>query len=252
MLDRIVDERWLRAAGVVGLFPANAVGDDIEVYTDETRTVGADRAAPTAPAGRAPRRRPAPVAGRLRRAASETGLRDYVGAFAVTAGLGSTREGRRVQGGPRRLQRDPARVAGRPARRGVRRAACTSGCAPSSGATRPTRRSTNADLLKERYAGIRPAPGYPACPEHTEKQTLWELLDVKAAHRHRAHREHGDVAGRLGQRLVLRAPAVAVLRPSAGSAATRSSDYARAQGLDARARPRSGCRPNLGYRSDDE
>ena len=69
----------------------------------------------------------------------------------------------------------------------------------------------NADLIKERYRGIRPAPGYPACPDHTEKQTLWELLDVEAAHRHRAHRVDGDVAGRR--------------RSPAGTSPTRESQY---------------------------
>ncbi len=68
MLDSVVDEKWLSASGVIGLFPANAVGDDIEVYTDEKRGDAAHHAAPAAPAVRAPPRHPAPFAGRLRRA----------------------------------------------------------------------------------------------------------------------------------------------------------------------------------------
>ena len=59
------------------------------------------------------------------------------------------------------------------------RSGCTSGCARSSGATPPDEQLDNEGLIKEQYDGIRPAPGYPACPEHTEKATLWELLDVE-------------------------------------------------------------------------
>ena len=75
MLDRIIEEKWLRANGVLGLFPANAVGDDIEVYTDDVAHRGAHDAAPPAPAGRAPRRRTQPVAGRLRGAPGDRAAR---------------------------------------------------------------------------------------------------------------------------------------------------------------------------------
>ena len=87
MLDRMADEKWLRADGVVGLFPANAVGDDIEVYTDETRSSAAATLFTLRQQGEhregVPNRALADFV-----APKETGLRDHVGAFAVTAGLG--------------------------------------------------------------------------------------------------------------------------------------------------------------------
>ena len=110
----------------------------------------------------------------------ETGLPDYVGAFAVTAGLGAAGPDRGVQARPSTTtarscwSRWPT---GWPRRSP---SGCTSGSAPSSGATSPTSDLDNVGLIKEKYDGIRPAPGYPACPDHTEKQTIWELLDVEA------------------------------------------------------------------------
>ena len=169
MLDRIIDEKWLTAAGVFGLFPANAVDDDdIEVYTDETRTEVLTDAAPGAPADRAPRGRAAPLAGRLRRARRRPALRDYVG------GVRGDRRARqrrakiaRVQGGARRLQRDPARVAGRPAGRGVRRAAARAGAHRVLGlpARRgPRQRVADQGELRRHPPGARatrPAPSTP-------------------------------------------------------------------------------------------
>jgi 5-methyltetrahydrofolate--homocysteine methyltransferase len=178
MLDRIVEERWLTANGVVGLFPANAVGDDIEVYLDERRG------------------EPHAVLHQLRQqgehrpgvpnrcladfvAPKETGIRDYVGLFAVTAGLGAAD---RIAEFKRDLDdysgillesladRLAEAFAERMHER-VRRELW--GYAPDE-------HLDNRQLIKEQYAGIRPAPGYPASPDHTEKQTLWNLLDVTA------------------------------------------------------------------------
>ena len=180
MLDQIVEEKWLRANGVFGLFPANQVdGDDIEVYTDESRTRRADDPAPAAAADRGPRRLAAQVAGRLRRAQGDRAARlrrRLRGHRRPRLG----RAGRGVQEGQRRLQRDPAGVAGRPARRGVRRAAARAGAQGVLGLrARRAPRQRRADRREVRTASG-PAPGYPACPEHTEKQTIWELLDVEA------------------------------------------------------------------------
>ena len=126
MLDRLIKEKWLTANGVIGFFPANAVGDDIEVYTDETRTEVLTTLHNLRQQGEhrdgVPNRSLADFV-----APKDTGLADYVGAFAVTAGLGSAGQDRRVQGGQRRLQRDPAGVARRPAGRGVRRADARAG-----------------------------------------------------------------------------------------------------------------------------
>ena len=95
-------------------------------------------------------------------------------------------------------------------------------------------------------SGIRPAPGYPACPDHTEKRTLWELLDVEAQHRHRAHRVDGDVAGRRGLRLVLLATRSRSTSSSAGSAATRSRTTPSARAGRC-AEAERWLSPNLGY-----
>ena len=120
MLDTLIKEKWLTANGVIGFFPANAVGDDIEVYTDETRTEVLTTLHNLRQQGEHRDGIPNRSLGDFI-APKDTGLADYVGAFAVTTGLGSRRQDRRVQGGQRRLQRDPAGVARRPAGRGVRR-----------------------------------------------------------------------------------------------------------------------------------
>ncbi len=177
MLDRIVDERWLTAKGVVGLFPANAVGDDVEVYLDERRgeahavlhhlrQQGAHRPG-------VPNRCLADYV-----APKETGLKDYVGLFAVTAGLGTHERIEQFKAeiddySGILLESLADRLAEAFAERlheRVRRELW--GYAPDE-------HLDQRELLKEQYAGIRPAPGYPASPDHTEKQTLWDLLDVE-------------------------------------------------------------------------
>jgi 5-methyltetrahydrofolate--homocysteine methyltransferase len=178
MLDRLVAEGWLTANGVVGLFPANSVGDDIEVYLDESR------GEPTAVLHQL-RQQGAHRPGVPNRsladyvAPKETGIRDYVGLFAVTAGHG-TQE--RIAEFKKELDdysgillesladRLAEAFAERMHER-VRREFW--GYAPDE-------HLDNRQLIKEQYAGIRPAPGYPASPDHTEKRTLWDLLDVTA------------------------------------------------------------------------
>ena len=177
MLDQLIEEKWLRANGVIGLFPANAVNeDDIEVYADESRTEVIANLLNLRQQGEHREGIPNRSLGDFV-APKETGLHDYVGAFAVTAGLGSTEK---VAEFKEKLDDYSAillesladRLAEAFAERlheRVRREFW--GYAPDESL------SSNA-LIGEKYAGIRPAPGYPACPEHTEKQTLWELLDV--------------------------------------------------------------------------
>jgi 5-methyltetrahydrofolate--homocysteine methyltransferase len=178
MLDTVTAEGWLQANGVFGLFPANAVdGDDIEVYTDETRT--AVRATlhqlrqQTEGRDGAPRKSLADFV-----APRSTGLRDHVGAFAVTAGLGAAD---RVAAFKKEhddysailLESLADRLAEAFAERLHQRVRTEFwGYAPDES-------MSNEALIAERYTGIRPAPGYPACPEHTEKQTIWQLLDVE-------------------------------------------------------------------------
>jgi 5-methyltetrahydrofolate--homocysteine methyltransferase len=178
MLDKIIAERWLTASGVIGLFPANAVGDDIEVYTDErrreVRTTLHQLRQQTEHRPGVPHRSLADYV-----APKEIGLPDYVGAFAVTAGIGIEAKIAEFKAAlddysAILLESLADRLAEAFAERMHQRVRTEFwGYAPDE-------RLSNADLIKERYAGIRPAPGYPACPEHTEKQTLWGLLDVEA------------------------------------------------------------------------
>ncbi len=146
MLARIIEGRWLTANGVVGCCPANTVNDDdIEIYTDESRTRGRADLARPAPAERA--------AGRRRRDAAQPLPRRFHRAEGLGRGRlhrpvrGDGRPRRRQEGAavrsrPRRLQRDHAEGAGRPARRSLRRSAAPARAHASCGATRPTRRST--------------------------------------------------------------------------------------------------------------
>ncbi|WP_245753422.1 methionine synthase [Geodermatophilus ruber] len=179
MLDRIVEEKWLRANGVFGLFPANRVdGEDIEVYTDESRTAVRTTLhqlrQQTAGRDGSPRKSLADFV-----APRETGLRDHVGAFAVTAGLGCAErvaEFKQANDDYSAIMLEALadRLAEAFAERlheRVRREFW--GYAADE-------RLDNDALIAEKYRGIRPAPGYPACPEHTEKRTIWELLDVEA------------------------------------------------------------------------
>ncbi|MEO7131221.1 MAG: vitamin B12 dependent-methionine synthase activation domain-containing protein, partial [Dermatophilaceae bacterium] len=176
MIDQAIEHGWLRAAGVIGLFPANAIGEDIEVYLDESRSEphvvlhhlrqqGQHRAG-------IPNRSLSDYV-----APKETGLRDYIGGFAVTAGLGAAERVAEFRAdlddynaillesvGDRLAEAFAERLHER-----VRKELW--GFAPDE-------HFDNQELIKEAYQGIRPAPGYPACPEHTEKQTLWGLLDV--------------------------------------------------------------------------
>ena len=178
MLDRLIGEKWLRAAGVFGLFPANRVGDDMEVYTDETRGTVRTRLHHLRQQGQhregVPNRSLADFV-----APKRTGLEDYVGAFAVTAGHGSAEHVARFKAdlddySAILLESLADRLAEAFAERLHQRVRAEFwGFAADE-------KLDNTDLIAERYTGIRPAPGYPACPDHTEKQTLWDLLDVEA------------------------------------------------------------------------
>ncbi|QDP96765.1 methionine synthase [Microlunatus elymi] len=178
LMDKIISEGWLRANAVFGLFPANAVGDDIEVYADEHRTRVRTRLHQLRQQSEhrdgVPHRSLADYV-----APADTGLRDYVGAFAVTAGLGAQDKIAEFKAdlddySAILLESLADRLAEAFAERLHQRVRTEFwGYAPDE-------ELSNAELIKEQYAGIRPAPGYPACPEHTEKQTIWELLDVRA------------------------------------------------------------------------
>ena len=174
LLERIVADRTLRADAVVGFWPANAVGDDIVVWRD------AERAEPRA-TFRTLRQQMAKRDGRPNLALADfvaprdSGVEDFVGAFAVTAGHGVDEMVARFEAAhddysaimARALADRLAEAFAERLHERVRRELW--GYAPDEALT-------NADLLAERYQGIRPAPGYPACPDHSEKATLFELL----------------------------------------------------------------------------
>jgi 5-methyltetrahydrofolate--homocysteine methyltransferase len=177
LLDRIVRERLLTARGVFGLFPAASVGDDIQLYR------GADRTQPFATIHTL-RQQMAKPPGRPNLALAdyvaprEFGVLDHVGAFAVTAGHGvdplvAEFEGRHDDYNAILAKALADRLAEAFAERlheRVRREFW--GYAGSE-------TLENSELIREAYQGIRPAPGYPACPDHTEKGTIFDLLDVE-------------------------------------------------------------------------
>ncbi|HBJ73000.1 MAG TPA: methionine synthase, partial [Actinobacteria bacterium] len=179
MLDRIIDEKWLKASGVIGLFPANTVNDDdIEVYTDDSRTKILQTLREVRQQSEhregIPHRSLADFV-----APKDSGLEDYVGAFAVTAGLGSAAK---VQEFKAALDDYSAilleSLADRLAEAFAER--MHELVRKEFWGYQPDEQLDSEDLIKEKYVGIRPAPGYPANPEHTEKQTIWKLLDVEA------------------------------------------------------------------------
>ncbi|WGL50815.1 methionine synthase [Nocardioides sp. BP30] len=178
MLDRIDAEGWLRPRGVYGLFPAGSTGEDVTVWADESRTQVRTTLHQLRQQGQhrdgIPNRSLADYV-----APVDSGLEDWVGAFAVTAG---TELPERVKAYKDALDDYNAillealadRLAEAFAERLHQRVRTEFwGYAAEDGVS-------NEDLIKELYAGIRPAPGYPACPEHTEKRTIWDLLDVEA------------------------------------------------------------------------
>jgi 5-methyltetrahydrofolate--homocysteine methyltransferase len=177
MLRQIVRERWLTARGVIGFFPANAVTDDVELYTDDGRgTVLARlhflRQQKDLPEGKPHTALADFVAPRT------SAARDYLGAFALTAGQGIEEPLRRFEAAHddysaimlKVLADRLAEAFAERLHERVRREFW--GYAPDE-------KLGNDQLIREEYRGIRPAPGYPACPDHTEKATLWRLLDVE-------------------------------------------------------------------------
>ncbi|MCK5890937.1 MAG: methionine synthase [Aeromicrobium sp.] len=179
MLDQLIEEEWLHANGVIGLFPANQVGsDDIEVYADHHR----DEVRTTLHHLRQQSEHRAGVAHKCLAdfvAPKDSGLQDYVGGFAVTTGLGSSEKVTEFKAAlddynAILLESLADRLAEAFAERLHERVRT------EFWGYQPQESLDNDALIAEKYVGIRPAPGYPACPDHTEKQILWDLLDVKA------------------------------------------------------------------------
>ncbi len=177
MLDKLTAEGWLRANAVFGFFPANGVGDDTELYTDASRETVLTTLHHLRQQGEHRDGIPNRSLGDFI-APRETGLADHIGAFAVTAGHGTTE---RIMKFKEELDDYSAillesladRLAEAFAERLHQRVRT------EFWGSEPTEQLSNEDLIAEKYHGIRPAPGYPACPDHTEKKLLWELLDVE-------------------------------------------------------------------------
>ena len=178
MLAEVIRDRSLTASGVWGLFPANTSGDDVIVWTDEQRQHERTRFCMVRQQQEKPGDEQANLSLADFIAPVDSGRADYIGAFAVTAGLGEEALVARYQADHDDYRAIMAKVlADRLAEafaeylhHRVRQA---------WGYEAPDEVS-HEDMVRERYRGIRPAPGYPACPEHTEKRTIWALLDVEA------------------------------------------------------------------------
>ncbi|MBN8913153.1 MAG: methionine synthase [Rhizobiales bacterium] len=178
LLDRIVAEKWYTANAVVGFWPANSVGDDIAVFTDETRSK--ERATLYTlrqQIARDPSRDRAHTALADFVAPKETGLADYVGGFAVTAGLGEEEAIKAHIKATDDYSRIIAKALADRLAEAFAEALHAKVRRELWGYARDETLS-NDDLILEKYRGIRPAPGYPAQPDHTEKRTLWELMNV--------------------------------------------------------------------------
>ena len=176
MLDQIIDEGWLTANAVCGVFPAQSDGDDIEVLDEDrskTRHVLRNLRQQTEHRKGVPNHCLSDFV-----APAHAGSDDWVGAFAVTTGIGLK-------------ERVEAYKADNDDYNAILLEALADRLAESFAEWLhkhmrtelwgyvPDEGLDNAELIAEKYQGIRPAPGYPACPEHTEKDTLWELLDVE-------------------------------------------------------------------------
>ncbi|HMB08109.1 MAG TPA: methionine synthase [Isosphaeraceae bacterium] len=176
LLDRIVAGKLLSARAVYGFFPANSEGDDIVIYADEARS----RERARLPMLRQQWEREGQTSFRSLAdyvAPAASGLADYLGGFAVSTGFGSddlVARFRREHDDYSAIMAEALadRLAEALAELLHERARRDWGFGRDEGLSKD-------DLLEERYRGIRPAAGYPSCPDHTEKRTLWSLLDVE-------------------------------------------------------------------------
>ncbi|GLR75778.1 methionine synthase [Aliivibrio sifiae] len=178
LLDRVEKEKLLKARGMCALFPANSVDDDIEVYTDESRTEVLKVLHNLRQQTEKPKGFNYCLSDYI--APKKSGKADWIGGFAVTGGIGEREladdykakgddyNAIMIQAVADRLAEAFAEYLHKEVRKDI-------------WGYSPDEDLSNDDLIREKYQGIRPAPGYPACPEHTEKGTLWELMDVENA-----------------------------------------------------------------------
>ncbi|TQF39998.1 methionine synthase [Bradyrhizobium sp. UNPF46] len=176
MLDTIVKEKWFRARATIGFWPANAEGDDIALYADESRT---KKIATLHTLRQQLEKREGRFNAALADFVAPAGVPDYVGGFVVTAGIGEDAVADRFKMANddyssilcKALADRLAEAFAERMHARVRR---------EFWAYAPDEALSNDEMILEKYSGIRPAPGYPAQPDHTEKATLFELLDAEA------------------------------------------------------------------------
>jgi 5-methyltetrahydrofolate--homocysteine methyltransferase len=177
LLDVIIEKKLITARGVYGFFPANAVGDDVELYTDATRTKVLGQFHFLRQQSDREGSEPCRSLGDFI-APKETGLPDTIGAFAVTSGIGLQELCDKF-----RAENDDYNAIMAEAladRLAEAFAECLHKRVRDEWGYGLDEGLSPAELIEEKYRGIRPAPGYPACPDHTEKGEIWRLLDVRA------------------------------------------------------------------------
>ncbi len=179
MLEKILKEKWFSAKAVYGLFPANTIGnsDDIELYKDEERTAVLETLLTLRQQSKKGEGKPN-IALSDFIAPKETGLKDYVGGFCVTTGFGVEEIADKYKEDLDDYNSIMVKALG------DRFAEAFAECLHDKVRKEfwgyaSDENLSNEDLIREEYQGIRPAPGYPACPDHTEKTTLWRLLNVE-------------------------------------------------------------------------
>ena len=177
LLKKISDEKLLQAKAVFGVFPANSIGDDIEIYSDESKNIVLNKLHHL-------RQQSSKAKGKSNYCLSDliapkaSGKNDWIGAFAVTAGIGvkqlvQTYENKDDDYSAIMIKALADRLAEAFAEKlheRVRKEFWGYAAAENL---------SDDEIVKEKYTGIRPAPGYPACPDHSEKQTLWNMMDVE-------------------------------------------------------------------------
>jgi 5-methyltetrahydrofolate--homocysteine methyltransferase len=176
LLDEIIAKKLLTARAVYGLFPANAVGDDVELYTDASRSQVRERFHFLRQ--QVEREATAPCRSLVDFVAPKaTGLPDHVGAFAVTTGIGL----KELCDSFRAKHDDYNAIMAEALadRLAEAFAECLHKRVRDEWGYGRSETFTPQEVIQEKYRGIRPAAGYPACPDHTEKGTLWRLLDVE-------------------------------------------------------------------------
>jgi 5-methyltetrahydrofolate--homocysteine methyltransferase len=178
LLDLVIEKKLIRARGVYGFFPANAVGDDVELYTDESRSQRLDKLcflrqqqAKEKDKGEPNRSLSDFIAPK------ESGIADHIAGFAVTTGLGlgEVVERYKAEGD----DYNAIMVEALADRLAEAFAECLHKMVREAWGYGKNEGLSNAELIQEKYRGIRPAAGYPACPDHTEKGPLWRLLDAE-------------------------------------------------------------------------